>query len=123
MLILVNNLWGEQIIAFMLRKLEELSISMWNVIGVFAVMIIGIALAVSAVVKVNFNFGGFASFITTAIFGILIAIIAAKWLLFFILFGVPLMIIAFGIHRAMRRAGVDPTLRGLALWAMIILIV
>ena len=123
MLFLANRLWGEQFFNFMIGLLEKLAISFWEVAGATLILIIGIALCLSAVVNVNVHVGGGFTFITTTIVGIIFAIVAIKWLLLFVVFGIPALIIVFGIHRAMRNRKVDPTLRGLFLWAAILLII
>lgn len=122
MLFLANYLWGERFFNFMIGLLEKMAISFWQVAGVAIIMVLGIALCVSLVVNVSIHVGGGLSFIATTIVGIIFAIVAIKWLLLFVVFGIPALIIVFGIHRSMRNRRVNPTLRALFLWASILLI-
>lgn len=123
MLILFNYLFGERFVNFMFGLLEKMAVSFWQAAGAIIVMIIGIALCLSLVVNFTIHAGGFLTFCTSAVVGIVATIFAIKWILLFLVFGVPALIIVFGVHRAMRNRRVDPTVRGLFLWATIMLII
>lgn len=123
MLFLMNHLFGEQFFNFMVGLLEKMAISFWQVAGATIIMILGIALCLSLIVNVTIHVGGLTTFVSTTVVGIIIAILAIKWLLLFVVFGIPGLIFVIGIHRHMRNRRVNPTARALFLWAAILLII
>lgn len=123
MLFVMNRIFGEQFFNWVIGLLEKMAISFWSIAGATIIMIIGIALCLSLLVNVSIHVGGGITFLTTTVVGIIFAIVAVKWLLLFFVFGVPCLIITFGVHRAMKKRRVDPTIRGLFLWAAILLII
>lgn len=123
MLFLMNHLVGDRFYDWVIAWLESKAISLWNAFGALVIMCIAIALCLSLVVNFTVHIGGVATFFGSLFFQAFLLIVAIKWLLLFVVIGIPLIIIVIGIHRHMRQRRVNPTLRGLFLWAAILLII
>ena len=123
MILLFTRLFGDRITEFCLNALTHLIDTALGVLGVYIMLALFFAIILSSVIKVTWNFGGLTSMIGT--FGVffIIGILMLKLIIVTGVIGTPLIILAAFIYRKMKEHRVDPSLRALALWAMILVII